>query len=459
MPRLSLWKDSKHSNDYKFIDRRISEMFTVGGTGILLHKYLGPNDQSVLKVTISSQPSAGTNLTVTDTTNLEIGMFVVGANIVENTKISAITGTTIRLSQSTTAAVTSGASIKFHSDATKPGYATDSILNLQDLLFLENRDRKYDTSVYVMRGIYQVQDNSFDLSQFGLFLQTGTLFMVFHLNDMVAALGRKIMNGDVLELQHLTDYHALDESLPVALKRFFVVSDCQFASEGFSPTWWPHLWRIKLNPMTDSQEYKDILNNIKTDPLDANSAPIGDYLSTLNKYLDINDSIIKQAEVDVPNSGYNTSVLYTKGVMPDGRPADPPNVDTTDAGNLTADTTTTSADQMALTSAEKIPAYMGGDGTAPNGLPVGNGISFPGNPNIGDYFLRLDYLPNRLFRFDGSRWNKVEDVNRTGLTPGSGNQTQLGTYVNNDRTWTDASGQTRKERTSLSQALKPKADN
>ena len=33
MPRLSLWQDGKHSNDYKFMDRRISEMFTIGGTG------------------------------------------------------------------------------------------------------------------------------------------------------------------------------------------------------------------------------------------------------------------------------------------------------------------------------------------------------------------------------------------------------------------------------------------
>ena len=44
--RLSLWKDGKHSNDYKFMDRRISEMFTIGGTGVLLHKYLGTKTQT-----------------------------------------------------------------------------------------------------------------------------------------------------------------------------------------------------------------------------------------------------------------------------------------------------------------------------------------------------------------------------------------------------------------------------
>ena len=394
MPRLSLWKDGKHSNDYKFIDRRVSEMFTVGGTGILCHKYLGTNNPS---------PDA--------------------------------------------------------TSPTKPTYTNQSELNIQDLLFLENRDRKYDTSVYKMRGIYQVQDNSFDLSQFGLFLQTGTLFMVFHINDMVQLLGRKIINGDVLELEHLTDYNALDDSIPVALKRFFVVSDCQFASEGFSSTWWPHLWRVKLNPMTDSQEYKDILNNILSDPLDPNSAPIGTYLSTLQKYEHINDAVIEQAEVDVPFSGYDTSLMYTKAIMPDGRPADPPGTNSADSSSITSDSTITTADQLALSSTAKVSGYMSGDGTAPNGLTVGNGIVFPTYPEVGDYFLRLDYFPNRLFRWDGHRWNKVEDVTRTGLTPGSNNNTQLGSFVNNKNTWVDASGVVRNERTSLSKALKPKADN
>ena len=376
------------------MDRRVSEMFTLGGTGILCHKYLGTFSGNVADAT-----------------------------------------------------------------ATQPVYQNQSAQNIQDLLFLENRDRKYDPDVYVMRGIYQVQDNSFDLSQFGLFLQTGTLFMMFHINDMVQNLGRKLMNGDVLELQHLMDYNSLDNSVPVALKRYFVVSDCQFASEGFTPTWWPHLWRVKLNPMTDSQEYKDILNTILSDPNDANSAPIGDYLSSLQKYQEINDAIILQAEADVPNSGYDTSILYTKSVMPeDGRPADPPGTGTSDSSNVNVDTTSVSADQIALSSTAKVSAYMSGDGTAPNGQTVGNGIAFPVYPTIGDYFLRLDYLPNRLFRFDGSRWNKIEDVARTSLTPGAA-QTQLGNFINNDNTWTDASGLTRKERTSLSKALKPKADN
>jgi hypothetical protein len=54
-------------------------------------------------------------------------------------------------------------------DATQPTYETVDVLNIQDLLLLENRDRVYDPDVYVMRGVYNTQDVDFDLTQFGLF--------------------------------------------------------------------------------------------------------------------------------------------------------------------------------------------------------------------------------------------------------------------------------------------------
>ena len=45
MPRISMWKEGAHTNDFKFFDKNIKEMFTVGGTGIHVHKYLGILDQ------------------------------------------------------------------------------------------------------------------------------------------------------------------------------------------------------------------------------------------------------------------------------------------------------------------------------------------------------------------------------------------------------------------------------
>jgi hypothetical protein len=36
------------------------------------------------------------------------------------------------------------------------------------------------------------------------------------------------------------------------------------------------------------------------------------------------------------------------------------------------------------------------------------GNEFPGNPDRGDVYLRTDYLPNRLFKFNGSKWIEVD---------------------------------------------------
>lgn len=359
MARLSLWKEGKHTNDYRFFDRRISEFMSISGTGVLLHKYLGPMPQT------QGQPD-------------------------------------------------------------QPANTNTSELNIQDLLFLENRDRKYEPDVYRLRGVYQVTDNSFDLSQFGLFLQTGTLFITFHINDMVGQLGRKIMNGDVLELEHLLDYHTLDPDLPAALKRFFVATDCTRASEGYGPSWWPHLWRVKISPLVDSQEYKDIINKIAIS--DDDNRPIRDIISSYNSYIQVNDAIIEQAEQDVPASGYDLTPIYHRSG----------DTDTPDFA---------------------VNSYMGSSVGAPNGANVVQGISFPQNPEIGDYCLRVDYLPNRLFRYNGTRWMAIEDKVRTNLTNAAeDNRTLRNTFINNDRVFTDVRGREQPEKQNLNDILKPRAD-
>lgn len=370
MPRLSLWRPNK-GNDYKFFDRRISEMFTVGGVDIHIHKYLGPQEQE----------GNGTS---------------------------------------------------------EPTISQTSITAIQDLLFLENRDRKYDTSVYTLRGVYNVSDNDFDLTQFGLFLTGDTMFMTFHLNDMVDTLGRKLMVGDVFELPNLKDYYPLDDGVPVALKRFYVVQDATRSAEGFSATWYPHLWRVKVAPLVDSQEYKDILNKIPAGDTngdgveDGNDTTLGDLISTYNKYLEINDAIVARAEEDVPASGYDTSFIYHAPVADNGYPGDVNNIDASDSTQTDASDGDGNPDAstIATTSSSKVQGYLTGDGSLPNGGNVAAGIAFPSNPQSGDYYLRLDYVPNRLFRWDSKRWVKIEDAVRTDLTPGANNRTQLSSFMN-----------------------------
>jgi hypothetical protein len=457
MARLSLWKDGKHSNDYKFFDRRVSEMFTVGGTGILLHKYLGTNPQGSYSTTALAQTAPDIAVQLSSISGVNIGDTVSGIGVAANTKVTAISGNVITLNQSTISAIAAGTKLGFSGSASTPAYTNQSALNIQDLLWTENRDRKYDPDVYKMRGIYQRNDSDFDLTQFGLFLQTGTLFMFFHLRDMVDLIGRKIMAGDVLEIEHLKDYDSLNQDVPAALKRFYVVSDCNWPSEGFSPTWWPHLWKAKINPLVDSQEYKDILNNIAAGP--DTTTPLSQIVSNYQTYLNINASLVADAEGTVPLSGYNTADMYTLATTEDEETPLPKPI-TIDALTLTADNGDITADAGVSSPLNKVQGYLTQDGRAPNQLSTPSGITFPTNPGQGDYFLRLDYIPSRLFRFDGQFWRFIEDKLRTNITPGAAdNLTMRMSYVNNTNTYTDSNGVVHNEKQYINDALTPRADN
>jgi hypothetical protein len=270
--------------------------------------------------------------------------------------------------------------------------------------------------------------------------------MTVHINSIVKTIGRKPLAGDVVELPHLKDEHALNDA-SVALKRFYVIEDVSRASEGFSHTWYPHLYRLKLKQIYDGQEYKDILDL----PADEESdTTLRDVLSTYDKEMQINNAVIAQAEVDAPLSGYETSHFYTVERKEDGTVA----LEEIDGENLTSEI---------INSVEGREGYSGylvnyGDGEPPVGNVFGNGIQFPTTNEIGDYFLRTDFLPNRLFRYDGSRWLKVEDNLRETLTNNNNRQTQKAGFINNTKQ-SQIGGEAVEERQSLSKALRPKADN
>ena len=336
--------------------------------------------------------------------------------------------------------------------ADQPTYDALSETNIQDLLFLENRDRKYDPDIYNIRGIYSLQDIDFDLSAFGLFLSNDTLFLTIHINSSVKTIGRKIISGDVIELPHLKDEYALND-YSISLKRFYVVEDVTRAAEGFSHTWYPHLYRLKLKQIVDSQEYADILDQ----PADEDSdETLRDLLSTYDKEMQISQAVVAQAEADSPRSGFDISHYYTIDTNDDGSVS----LRTADSDDLYASGITTTADEITDRPARSgYTGYMigGGDAT-PNGLPFGMGIQFPRDTMDGDYFLRTDFMPNRMFQYDGDRWKKVYDDIRMTLSNVDERQTQRGSFVNNFNS-SIIDGEVVEERQSLSKALRPKPDN
>ena len=339
--------------------------------------------------------------------------------------------------------------------ADQPHYDTLKETNIQDLLFLENRDRKYDPSIYKIRGIYNVQNLDFNLSQFGLFIDNDTIFVTVHINDWIKYVGRKPLSGDVFEMPHLKDEFALNEYM-IALPRYFVIEDVSRASEGFSQTWWPHLYRLKLKKITDSQQYSDILNKPAVDA-DGNETDqtLRDILSTRARENEINDAILLQAEADAPKSGYETQQFYTLAADPNtGKPT----LRTADQTEI--DASLLSPDASAIHGRAVRSGYTGyllGDGIPTNGVEFGHGIQFPGTAHLNDYFLRTDFMPNRLFRYDGTRWVKTEDAVRMTMTNNDTRQTQKTSFINNTTT-NDIAGEIVEERQALSKALKPKAD-
>jgi hypothetical protein len=103
--------------------------------------------------------------------------------------------------------------------------------------------------------------------------------------------------------------------------------------------------------------------------------------------------------------------------------------------------------------------YMVGTGAAPNGAPTGAGITFPSRPKVGDYFLRTDYLPQQLFRWDGQLWIKISENVRTGTALGDDDQSQRASFINNTNTMTLSDGVTTiPERQALSTILRMKPD-
>jgi hypothetical protein len=283
------------------------------------------------------------------------------------------------------------------------------------------------------------------------------------------------------------------------LPKYYVIQDAAYAAEGFSQTWLPHVWRVKATPMVNAQEYQQIINqplmpdniwdpgnfypqNMVVDSggkyyeATQNVPPgtditdpkywaliekpyittVGDVDSTRNKDLALNDALLVQANVDVPLSGYDNVSFYILPTTLSGQPT---------GEGLNADQTVPTVDgaQSGEGNSPKsfgwTMGYLTGDKLAPNGLPVTPGVSFPLNPTKGDYCLRLDYFPNRLFRFNGGSWSAVSDDVRTPLDWGPENKTQRSSFVNNTYTVSTSDQGNIPSRQSLSDLLRPQADN
>lgn len=237
------------------------------------------------------------------------------------------------------------------------GEAVDN--KIQDLLFMENRDRKYSAEVYCEYAIYDMSDYDFDLSVFG-FMAVDTLFMDFHLNGHAENIGRKLAAGDVLELVHLRD--DMLEGKEGAINSFFVVEDGKRNADGYDARWLPHVWRVRIKKMTGGKEYNDILEN--------HVDGIENLMAQYEHMISIDDAVNKEAEANVPSN--STSNDYEYNYRYDGALEPEPNINIEDLRKVTV---------------------------------------FPADAQDGEYVIRTDYEPMQVFKYTDGKWVLVNIQN------------------------------------------------
>lgn len=434
---------------------------------------------------------------------------------------------------------------KGSTDLTKPDYETiaSNITDIGNLIWMENANRSYSIDAVALPVIYQPQDPSMGLQIPGLFLFE-TMDVTLPYNLMIRSLGRKIMNGDVIELANLRDQDLLDGN-EKSINRFYVVHDAFRSGEGYSHMWTSHIWKMRLVPITNSPEFKDILGTAE------NEDDLNSYISSQNKELDIMDLIVQQADSEVPYmhwdnehihnplalddiknipTGYTYPVdpkhgsLFIKKTFPElfewvdnswvkiecSFGSNPEKLPANDGDffwvygrskkydytllqydvNVWKDVIIETSSELPLKSTDNgfivirindtpVLSYDLPSGTwnefisdpkgnnmisnkyniqdqreypIPDINTVDKGTEFPQDPTDGMWFLRSDYTPPVLWKYENAKWRKF---NYSGRFQWTGTDAYRASFVNNKETYTDSDNNQKSSRQSSSDTLKP----
>lgn len=382
---LRLWKGNRKTKDYSFQDRIVKEFINRSGTTFMVHKYIGPYKQDV----------HDSNLFFPE----------------NEEEINELT--------------------------------------IQDILLGENRDRKYSDDLIEMNGSYIVNNVDFDLSQFGIMLAGDTLVIEFHTNESIEKIGRKFMNGDVLEAVHLRDDTSLDSESNM-IKKYYVVQDSTRSAEGFGPTWYSHTWRVKCNPITDSQEYRDVFHKQNSnDDFDEI-----DWLTDFDSYGESDAGVKDNSKSDDYDHKQDQSILGSELRQKDQR--EKISKEQVEKRSFYVKHLYVRKDDT-YSKSGLIDWMLNNDDEPENyiGDYIESGTSFPEEPEIDQYFIRTDYCPERMFKRTESSWKMVKDIWRQEWTPA---HRILNSFINNDNITSIGTheDQNFNEKQGLSQVVKPK---
>lgn len=266
-------------------------------------------------------------------------------------------------------------------------YTKTNIKNLQDDIFLENRDRNYSMDFIPIKAFYSIQDITTNLQQFGIQLNN-QYSIKFNFNLTLYHLNRPIIIGDILEIPCETQY---DTSMN-PIKKYLEITDVSYDSSNFTPGWQPTFYTVIAEPLIASQETADIVGDLNNRFFDS--------IETFNpSFLKSSDKIRAEYNTMVPEIGASHNDSYTidditiKKGLENGINLNKLNFDP----NL----------------------YLVNDGMPPNGLPYTEGEKYPENPKDGDYhrityYHLKDPASPRLYQFSEkkNRWIFLETDER-----------------------------------------------
>ena len=277
-------------------------------------------------------------------------------------------------------------------------YSVTDIMNVQDKVLLENRDRNYATSPISLRGFYDLISPNTDLTRFGFELPSLTYQIKINFNSCVSLLGRPIVIGDILELpsetQYTTDLRAV--------RKYVEVTDITWDATTYTPGWQPTMLLVTALPALATQETQDIYGDLSVhidssgllDNDDGNHQGWQDYSAVSQ---DINQRALNSLP-ERGSDGSNVIRQFEKDILDE-------------------------ADKLGMTGLTKlgldpIALYVEG-AIPPNNAPYTEGPKFPDTHKNGDYH-RLTYVglskdvPARLYRWSDSkgRWVYLETDRR-----------------------------------------------
>lgn len=272
--------------------------------------------------------------------------------------------------------------------------------NIQDKIFLENRDRQYAKDAVLTKASYTPVDYQGFLAKMGFNspFNTEQFLFEFSFQQIVRLVGRPLVIGDIIQLPSETYFTPrLKETL-----KYLEVTNVAWASTGFTPHWVPTLLRVVAEPAMASQETQDIFGKLTEDSDELGTVDINDGIRD-KKYQDVHDidqTVQAEANTAVPQKGQDyANKTKLSDELKDWIDGNIPGLDSRKI--------------------DRARYQWGVDALPPNGEDYTTGDNFPNKPKDGDYH-RLTYdsidrnLAPRLYRYSKAknRWIFLETDTR-----------------------------------------------